>query len=67
MTSAKELGQLTAETKPAKPDPEYCEFLENLRQSGVTNMFGAASYLVQEFGLTHAEARAILIQWMESY
>jgi hypothetical protein len=29
---------------------EYFEYLEELRQSGVTNMFGASSYLMREFG-----------------
>ena len=30
---------------------EYYVFLEELRQSGVTNMFGATPYLREEFGL----------------
>ena len=43
------------------------DYLENLRQSGVTNMFGASSYLVQEFGMNHQEARKILGFWMDNY
>jgi hypothetical protein len=31
-------------------DNKYWIFLENLRRSGVTNMFGSASYVVDEFG-----------------
>ena len=46
---------------------EYFEYLEELRQSGQTNMFGAGAYLQQEFGLGRYEARDILKQWMESY
>ena len=46
---------------------EYFEYLNNLRDSGVTNMFGAGPYLQQAFGLTKYEARDILIQWMESF
>lgn len=46
---------------------EYFEYLEQLRQSGVTNMFGAGPYLQREFGLTRHEARDIVIKWMESY
>ena len=46
---------------------EYFDYLELLRKSGVTNMFGAAPYLQQEFGLDRREARTILKQWMESY
>lgn len=30
---------------------EYFEYLDELRESGVTNMFGAAPYLVSEFGI----------------
>ena len=46
---------------------EYFEYLETLRKSGVTNMFGAGPYLQQEFGLTRQDARDILVKWMESY
>ena len=67
MTTIQQLGELTAETKQAKPDPEYCEFLENLRGSGQTNMFGAAAYLADEFDLPPKEARKILMQWMATY
>jgi hypothetical protein len=45
----------------------YFEFLESLRDRGVTNMFGAAPYLQNEFGLDKYEAKDILIEWMESY
>jgi hypothetical protein len=45
----------------------YFEYLESLRESGVTNMFGAAPYLQEEFGLDKYEAKDILIEWMESY
>lgn len=44
---------------------EYFEYLEELRKSGETNMFGAAPYLQQEFGLDRREARAILMEWMK--
>ena len=46
---------------------EYFEFLNDLREAGVTNMFGAAPFLVQEFGIDKREARDILKQWMESF
>jgi hypothetical protein len=46
---------------------EYFEYLEVLRKSGVTNMFGAAPYLQQEFGLTRQDARDALMKWMESF
>ena len=46
----------------------YYNFLEALRKSGVTNMFGATPYLEAEFEeLTHAEAMEILKDWMANY
>lgn len=39
-------------------------FLNQLRQSGETNMFGAAPYLQAEFGLDRYEAKAVLMEWM---
>jgi len=46
---------------------QYFDYLEILRKSGVTNMFGAAPYLEQEFGLDRREARTILKQWMVQF
>ena len=46
---------------------EYYVYLEDLRQSGVTNMFGAAPYLQEEFDLSRKEAREILANWMTNY
>lgn len=39
-------------------------FLNQLRFSGETNMFGAAPYLQAEFGLDRHEAKAVLMEWM---
>lgn len=46
---------------------EYFDYLEELRESGVTNMFGAAPYLAEEFDISKNEAREILVAWMDSY
>ena len=46
---------------------EYFDYLVKLRDSGVTNMWGAAPYLEQEFGLSRQEANDILIAWIESF
>ena len=48
-------------------DNKYWIYLEELRRSGVTNMFGATPYLMEEFGLEKNEARKILIDWMNNY
>lgn len=46
---------------------EYYSYLNNLRASGITNMYGAAPYLANEFGITKDKARKILSSWMENY
>ena len=46
---------------------EYFDYLAELRNSGVTNMFGAAPYLQEEFGLSRVEARKILLAWIHSF
>lgn len=47
---------------------EYFEFLNELRESGITNMFGAAPFLEDEFPeLNRQEARAELSSWMKSF
>lgn len=53
-----------------KPDgygDEHKEFLNDLRESGVTNMFGAAPFVQEEFELTKAQARSYLGYWMETF
>jgi len=47
--------------------PEQKQFLDELRESGSTNMFGAGIYLQNEFGLDRRESRAVLSEWMNSY
>tara|TARA_R100000988_G_C3866611_1_gene101781 strand:+ start:355 stop:555 length:201 start_codon:yes stop_codon:yes gene_type:complete len=46
---------------------EYYVYLEELRQSGETNMFGASPYLESVFGLSRREAIKVLANWMENY
>ena len=51
----------------AKTTNKYWIYLENLRKSGVTNMFGATPYLMEEFDLDRKEASEILSDWMHNY
>lgn len=46
---------------------EYFEYLDALRESGVTNMFGAGAYLENRFDLTRYEAKYVLMEWMKSF
>lgn len=44
------------------------EFLDDLQESGVTNMFGARPYLLEAFPkLSKQEAEDILTEWMSTY
>lgn len=46
---------------------QYFNFLDSLRDSGVTNMFGAGPYLQEVYGLSRHEARDIVLEWMQTY
>ncbi len=46
---------------------DYFEYLDTLRESGVTNMFAATPYLVEHFKITMFEARKVLVEWMETF
>lgn len=45
----------------------FFEYLDLLRESGKTNMFGAGRYLTDEFGLSRREARVVLSKWRETF
>ena len=42
-------------------------FLDDLRESGAINMFGAAPYVADAFGVSKYEARDLVINWMETF
>ena len=44
---------------------EEFTYLNRLRESGATNMFGAGAYLEDEFDLDRREARMVLSEWMK--
>lgn len=46
---------------------ECFEYLDQLRESGVTNMYGCGPYLQEAFELSKYEARDIAIEWMKQY
>lgn len=43
------------------------EFLDNLRKSGETNMFGATPFIQREFGLPAEKAKPLLVEWMKTF
>lgn len=47
---------------------EYFQYLDDLRESGITNMFGAGSYIMREFpNLSKYEAKDIILSWMKTF
>lgn len=60
-----------SEQVPSRPDfveEAHLDYLDNLRDSSIVNMFGAVPYLLEEFsGMTQKEARQVLQYWMESF
>jgi hypothetical protein len=57
------------EKYPIKPEwTKYYNALEVIRESGITNMFGAAPYLREVFPeLSRMESNEVLCNWMENY
>lgn len=57
----------------SKEMPKFCtdehlEYLDELRDSGETNMFGARPYLLSEFPeLSDKEGSEVLSYWMDSF
>ena len=43
------------------------QVLDDLRESGAINMFGAPRYLMDSFGLAKEEAHAIFLEWTEQF
>ena len=48
-------------------EKDVFEYLDNLRDSGITNMFGAVPYLQTDLGLSRNEASRVLREWMETF
>ena len=46
---------------------EISDYLDDLRDSGVTNMMGSTAYVEKQFGITWDEANTAVVEWMESF
>ena len=42
-------------------------FLVELRESGICNMFDAATHICEEFGISLPHANTLLMMWMRSF
>jgi hypothetical protein len=57
-----------AETeRPEGLEDDHLEYLDELRESGATNMFGAAPFLADEYGIDLGTARKYLSYWMRTF
>ena len=54
--------------KPKYVTEEHLDYLDQLRESGVTNMFGAVPFILVEFpDLSEKQGKQILIYWMQTF
>jgi len=53
--------------RPAVVNDGHLNFLDDLRESGITNMYGAASYLREEFGLSEPDSVLVFLYWMQTF
>ena len=58
---------MSDKVKPDIVTDEHLEYLDALRESGVTYMFGASPYIEDTFSVSSKEAKTILMYWMESF
>lgn len=75
MTSNNEISDIAKKKEDSKPEKisypqeyaKYFSYLDSLRRSGITNMFGARPYLQSQFGMTEKESTKVLSLWMKTF
>ena len=54
--------------KPECLTEDHLLYLDRLRETGITNMFGAVPYIMVEFpDLSEEQAKQVLICWMKTF
>ena len=53
--------------KATELEKEVFNYLNDLRSSGETNMFGAAPYVVRQFDIPKSEANSLCVLWMKNF
>lgn len=48
-------------------EQEALQYLNELRDSGYTNMWGASPYVAEHFGVSRQESRDYLTLWMANF
>ena len=64
---SEENGKTEEKPRPEFVTDEHLRFLDALRESGQTNMFGAAPYIADLFEIPMQQARKILTYWMRTF
>lgn len=67
VTSDPRDGQRSGSARPEGITDEHLEYLDELRDSGVTNMYGAPRYVQEEFDVDFEEAGRITSYWMKTF
>ena len=58
---------MTQQEIPEAATDEVLDYLDDLRESGKTNMLGAGVYLQNKFLFGQREASKVLGYWMDTY
>ena len=53
--------------RPEIVTDEHLEYLDELRESGVTNMYGSPGFIDERFQVTKQVANEIVGYWMKSF
>jgi hypothetical protein len=53
--------------RPPSVTDDRLEYLDHLRESGITNMSGAGRYLQKEYYIGRAESQELLEYWMRTF
>jgi len=54
-------------SRPSIVSEKHLEFLDHLREAGITNMYGAGSYLRKAFEIGETDSHTILSYWMQTF
>ena len=58
---------MTIFTHKTPTQDQVNDYLNVLRISGITNMFGAGPYIQENFGITKYDANRFLVKWCETF
>ena len=53
--------------RATEQEGEVLSYLNDLREEGITNMFGARPYIMVEFDIETNEAKRLLMLWMDNF